>query len=67
MMSHHGTEADRSLVQEALQLRHDVEALAEQSRRLYERANSLVERTRHLTPPQVRVRVADLPTIVSLH
>ena len=67
MTTHCGTEADRSLVQEALQLRHDVEALAEQSRRLYERANSLVERTRHLTPPQVRIRVADLPATFSIH
>ena len=67
MMTYHGTDAERSLLQETLQLRHDVEALAEQSRRLYERANSLVERTRHLAPPQVRVRVEDRPAVVSVH
>lgn len=42
---------DHALVQEALELRHDIELLAEQSRRLYERANRLVELTRHLLPP----------------
>ena len=45
------SDEDNALVQEALELRHDIELLAEQSRRLYERANPLVELTRHLLPP----------------
>ena len=49
-MAKHSDE-DSALVQEALELRHDIELIAEQSRRLYERANRLVELTRHLLPP----------------
>ena len=35
-------------MQRALEVRHDVEALAERCRRLYEEANELVERLRKL-------------------
>ena len=42
--------AGGGLVQEALELRHAVEAVAEQCQRLYERTNDLVERTRRLEP-----------------
>lgn len=41
-------------MQEALELRQDAEELAEQSRRLYEEANEIVQRLRRLrarTPP----------------
>ena len=47
-MSARPTHPDGGLVQEALVLRHDVEVLAERSRRMYEEANDLVERTRRL-------------------
>ena len=61
-MAQHSPEADNALVQEALELRHDVEALIEHSRRLYERANRLVELTRHLLPPPA---TADAPEAVA--
>ena len=49
-MAEKNTNADGGLVQEALELRHAVEAVAEQCQRLYERTNDLVERTRRLEP-----------------
>ena len=36
------------LVQEALELRHDLQELSERCRRLYEEANDIVERLRQL-------------------
>jgi hypothetical protein len=42
-------EYDGELVQDALELRHDVEKLAERCQRLYEEANELVVRLKRLS------------------
>lgn len=55
--------ADGGLVQEALELRHAVEAMAEQCQRLYERTNALVERTRRAAAPPGGVPGLDPPPL----
>lgn len=62
-MSERTTNADAGLVQEALELRHAVEAMAEQCQRLYERTNDLVERTRRPAAPPGGVAGADPPPL----
>jgi len=52
--------ANRHLVQDAIELRHDVEALAQRCQRLYVEANELVVRLRELSE-QMPAPPADEP------
>ena len=53
---------ETTVVQEALELRHDIEELGERCRRLYEEANDLVERLRRLRTRVPAPREAGHPT-----
>jgi hypothetical protein len=55
------TEPDARVVQEALELRHTVEQMTDRCRHLYEEANEVVERLRHLRsfePPTADTKAA---------
>jgi hypothetical protein len=62
-MAEQTTNAGGGLVQEALELRHAVEAMAEQCQRLYERTNDLVERTRRFEPGAGVIPGTDTPSM----